>query len=116
MIKKFVCDQMCSQLGKWLRIAGYDTVIIETSMPDEKIFQMDLEEHRFLLTRDRVLKELDPQQKTIIYLRSENLDDWAFQLKDEAEVDWLFNPFSRCLQCNTLLEKTPRPSDDQHIP
>lgn len=116
-MKTFICDQMCSELGRWLRIAGYDTEIIQTSMLDQKIFEKAVKDQRLLLTRDKYFKQLDPEGKTAIYLRSENLDEWAEQLKEEVGVNWLFCPFSRCLQCNSVLKKTLQlPEEDKKIP
>jgi poly-gamma-glutamate capsule biosynthesis protein CapA/YwtB (metallophosphatase superfamily)/uncharacterized protein with PIN domain len=112
-MKKFLCDQMCAELGRWLRTAGYDTVIISASLQDQKIFQQAVEEKRLLLTRDKHFKELDPERKTVIYLRGEDLDGWAGQLLRDEGINWLFCPFSRCLQCNSLFEKIP-PPDDSH--
>lgn len=101
---KFLCDQMCADLGRWLRAAGYDTIIVDTPMDDRAIFKSAVEERRLLLTRDRFFKELDPEGKTVIYLRGEGLDSWAEQLKDRG-VSWLYRPFTRCLQCNSKFEK-----------
>ena len=101
---------MCSQLGRWLRSAGYDTVIVDTPLKDQEIFKKAIEEKRLLLTRDSYFKEIDPEGKTVIYLRGEALDDWAEQLREE-NVDWLFCPFTRCLQCNSLFEKNQAPVD-----
>lgn len=115
--KKFLCDQMCSNIGRWLRIAGYDTSIVEASTPDQEIFKRAVNENRLLLTRDKCLKELDLKGDTILYLKSSLLDDWAKKLKEEAGVDWLFCPFSRCLQCNSLLKKTlPSHEGNTQIP
>lgn len=71
---------MCLELGRWLRIAGYDTAIIDNSIEDRKIFEMAVEEERRLLTRDRYFTKLDPERKTVIYLKGESLDGWAEQL------------------------------------
>ena len=115
-VNKFLCDQMCSELGRWLRTAGYDTVIIDTPLTDQKIFQQAVKEKRLLLTRDRYFHGIDPQGKTVFYLRGETLDEWATQLKDKG-VDWLFCPFSRCLQCNSPFEKITSPAGSlEHIP
>ncbi len=108
---KFLCDHMCAELGKWLRIAGYDTVIIEGAMDDKKIFEKAVEENRCLITRDKYFLKLDPEQKTVIYLKEEGLSEWMEQLKEEKNVDWLYRPFSRCLKCNSLFEKTQPPDD-----
>jgi uncharacterized protein with PIN domain len=85
---------MCAELGRWLRTAGYDTIIINTPLQDREIFKRALEEKRLLLTRDKHFKDIDPERKTVIYLRGEALDGWAEQLKDQG-VDWLFCPFYR---------------------
>lgn len=36
-MRKFLCDQMCAELGRWLRAAGFDTAIIDTALEDQKI-------------------------------------------------------------------------------
>ena len=109
-MKKYLCDQMCGELARWLRAAGFDAATIEIPMSDQLIFKKAVEEDRCLLTRDKFFQQLDPEGKTVIYLKSENLDDWAERLKKEG-VDWLYHPFSRCLRCNRLLEKISYPSD-----
>lgn len=100
---RFLVDQMCAQVGRWLRASGYDTVIIETSLPDESIFQSASSEKRLLITRDRDFKKIDPEEKQIIYLLSDDMHEAAIQLKKRG-VDWLYRPFTRCLECNSLLE------------
>lgn len=115
--KKFLCDQMCSKVGHWLRIAGYDTAIVEASMSDQEILKKAVNEKRLLLTSDKCFKELDKKGDTIFYLKSSLIDEWAERLKVEAGVDWLFCPFSRCLHCNSLLKKAlPNHEDNTLIP
>jgi len=116
IMKRFFCDQMCSDLGLWLRIAGYDTEIIKVSMPDEKIFKKAVNEKRLLLTRDKGFKKLDPVGKTVVHLRNDSLDACAQQLKKAVGVDWLLCPFSRCLKCNSLLDEIPPPKEDEEMP
>jgi len=115
-MKRFLCDQMSSDLGHWLRIAGYDTEIVTVSMQDEKVFEKAVNEKRLLLTRDKYFKKLDPDGKSIVYLKSDSIDDCAQQLKKEAGVDWLFCPFSRCLKCNSLLKITTPSRENKEIP
>ncbi len=109
--KRFICDAMCSQLGRWLRIAGYDTIIIDTPIADKDIFQRAVQEDRLLLTRDQYFQKLDPSKKTVIYLKEDALDSQAQQLKEEIHLNWLYQPFSRCLECNHLLKKIKMPPD-----
>jgi len=107
-MKRFICDQMCGEIARWLRVAGYDTILIDTPLADRDIYRMAIEENRFLLTRDRHFQEIDPQGKTVIYFKSEDLDEWAFLLKGYG-INWLLDPFSRCIQCNTPFKKIPPP-------
>ena len=107
---------MCVELGRWLRAAGYDTAIVETDQTDPVIFAQAVQEKRHLLTRDHYFKEIDPAEKTAVYLKGEFLDAWAEQLKSELGVDWLLRPFSRCLDCNSLLEKTLSPPHNPKVP
>lgn len=105
---------MCSKMGRWLRAAGYDTLIVETPLKDLEIYQKAVAENCLLLTCDRDFNQLDPQGKTVLYLKGNTLDEWAAQLKNKG-IDWLFSPFSRCLQCNGLLEKVGKKSL-QYVP
>lgn len=108
-MQKFLCDEMCIELGRWLRIAGYDTVIVEKPLKDDLIFKWAIKEERLLLTRDHYFKNLDPEEKNIILLSSDDLDACADQLREEG-VDWLYSPFSRCLRCNVTFRQLS-PSD-----
>ncbi len=96
---------MCVHLGRWLRAAGYDVVFVEAPMDDREIFKKAVQENRLLLTRDRFFNELDPKGNTVIYLKGEEIDGWAEQLRSRG-IDWLFRPFTRCLECNSIFEKT----------
>ena len=52
---RFLCDEMLRGFGKWLRAAGYDTVIAEGGLPDRVIAVRCAAENRILLTRDQHL-------------------------------------------------------------
>ncbi len=102
---------MCCDLGRWLRTAGYDTAFAEPSESDRNIYEKALKEGRILLTRDRHFKEIDTEGKTVFFLNGETLDEWVEQLRG-AGIDWLYRPFSRCLKCNSILEKTTAKPDE----
>ena len=52
---RFLCDEMLRGLGRWLRAAGYDTVIAGGGIPDRALAARCAEEDRVLLTKDRQL-------------------------------------------------------------
>lgn len=112
---KFICDQMLARFGRWLRAAGYDTVIIEESLEDSEIFRQAVQENRLLITRDRGIQELDLDRQHVRWLQSNSTEECVRELSQQLPVNWLLKPFSRCLVCNGLLVETDNP-DMQQVP
>ena len=102
---KFLCDEMLQRLGRWLRTAGYDTKIISDGRDDYDILKLARKESRMLLTCDRALTEYRDAEKNVVLLETDSLDELAKQLSQKCQVNWLFQPFNRCLTCNTVLHK-----------
>lgn len=100
---RFLCDEMLKGLGRWLRVAGYDTRIANDGDKDRELIQQAMEEKRLFLTRDRKIMEIRHAKDVSLLLQSNSLADWAQELKQCISLDWLYNPFSRCLLCNTPL-------------
>lgn len=105
---KFLCDQMLSRIGRWLRAAGYDTEIIEDSISDSEILQKAEKEKRILLSRDkRFFEKISKSNPNVIWLESNKVEDCIKELSSKLSINWLLNPFSRCLVCNQELRKPP---------
>ena len=100
---KFLCDQMLIRVGRWLRAAGYDTVVIEKTMDDRDIFNKALAEDRILITRDRHFLQFGPGK--VIFLHSNGTEACIKELQSKLKINWLKAPFSRCLLCNTPLRE-----------
>lgn len=105
---RFLCDEMLMGLGRWLRIAGFDTAIAERGRRDRELVEQARAEERILLTRDRRLVEIRGASDRTLVLASEGIDAWASELVRCLSLDWNHDPLSRCARCNTLLE----PADD----
>ena len=103
---RFLCDEMLISLGKWLRIAGYDTAILDPKTSDQEILQLAIKENRFLITRDRHFLQMKDPEKLVLFLSSNSLDECAVELKQRVHLNWLYQPFTRCLQCNSSLIET----------
>lgn len=101
--ERFVCDEMLARLGRWLRAAGYDVVIAAAGEEDRAILQRAMAEQRHLLTRDRKLLEYRGAASVVTLLRANQLPGQLEELSDRFAIDWLCQPFSRCLECNSLL-------------
>ena len=100
---RFLCDEMLAGLARWLRAAGYDTLMCHSGATDRDILELALAEKRWLLTRDNKLSEIRNASQAVICLRSNSIDDCARELKQKLGIDWLMAPFTRCLECNCLL-------------
>lgn len=99
----FLCDEMLKRLGRWLRAAGYDTLIQEGPGRDRDMLRRARDQNRLLLTRDRKLLEFRLAPGTVIHLRANSLEDCIEELTQKLALDWHYRPFSRCLLCNTPL-------------
>lgn len=116
MLHKFLCDQMVSRIGKWLRASGYDTVIIHEPLKDRQILDMAIAENRLLITRDRHFLTMKRALPCLLYLASNDFNDCMQELIRLIEINWLLTPFSRCLNCNTLLEIPEAEAVNENVP
>lgn len=103
-VPRLICDEMLQRLGRWLRAAGYDTLIAEPGMRDRELMDSAHAEKRWLLTRDRKLMEFRHAAGHVILLHGNELDDNLSETGERLAINWLLAPFSRCLVCNTPIE------------
>ena len=103
----FLCDAMLARLGRWLRAAGYDTVIAGGGTDDHDLITRAAADGRVLLTRDRRLREIRGAAAHAAVLRSERLTELVAEITERFAVDWLAKPFSRCVVCNLPLSPAP---------
>lgn len=102
---RFLCDRMLVRLGKWLRAAGYDTVIAGPAEADDEILLRARGQARLLLTCDRRLKTEHARfDARVILLTSGAIDSAAMELTHRLGIDWHLAPFSRCLEDNAPLQ------------
>lgn len=113
---KFLCDEMLVGLGRWLRVAGYDTLFVHNGNKDEAILQEALSEGRLLLTRDSHFLTMKKRGNTVVYLEGNSLNSWAKELKEKLKLQWIYRPFSRCLVCNSLLEEADITVVNEQVP
>ena len=103
---RFLCDEMLQGVGRWLRTAGYDTLIAIPGSPDRELIEQARDEQRLLITRDRKMAEFKNAKQYVMVLQANMLTECVQELSDRLSVNWLYKPFSRCLLCNSLLIQT----------
>jgi uncharacterized protein len=105
---RFLCDEMLTGLGRWLRIAGYDTAIAARGCRDRDLVEQAHAEERILLTRDRRLVETRRANDRTVVLVCDGIDACAKELAQRLSLDWSLDPLSRCSVCNTRLDLADR--------
>jgi len=106
-LPRFFCDEMLHGLGRWLRAAGYDTVIVTGGLPDRAIVARCVKESRVLLTKDRGLASIATGDAQVVLLPGGGIDETAHALRIALDIDWQHAPFTRCIVDNRLLEAAP---------
>ena len=99
---KFLVDFNVGRLGRWLRIAGFDTLLVQ-GIDDNRIVRLALDENRVLLSKDREIfkRRIVASGKLKALLIKD--DDVKVQLGQVLTVLGLttqMRPFSRCIECN----------------
>ncbi len=108
----FFADHMLGRLSKWLRMMGFDVKYPKVDVSDTDIIALCEKEGRILLTRDHELYTRYPRS---ILIKSGNFKDQAVQFISS------FHPseeryFTRCPECNGVLDKLDNPSEYLKIP
>ena len=86
---RFVCDEMLKRLGHWLRVAGYDVLILPDGSDDRELIERARAERRLLLSSDRRLAEHKHAADRLVLLDCQGLDDCAAALGRQLPIDWL---------------------------
>lgn len=102
---RLLCDEMLARLGRWLRAAGYDTLIARPGSDDLRLLDMATADGRILLTRDRGLAAHAGGERRVVVLASDGVEAQAKELARRLAIDWLSRPFTRCVVDNAPLRE-----------
>ncbi|HEY2933197.1 MAG TPA: Mut7-C RNAse domain-containing protein [Acidobacteriota bacterium] len=114
---RFAADVMLGRLARWLRAAGLD-VSYDNSFSDDQLVQIFLREKRWIITRDRGLVKRRILQRAVL-LETDLIEDQLqeFFVKTRFVLDsHSLQPFSRCIECNLLLDSVPAHSVQAEVP
>lgn len=99
---RFLADRMVGRLGKWLRIVGYDTAYLPQLSP-QGLLREGRRQGRILLTRDtRLLREKDAPP--LLFIRDNHFREQLKQVIAAYHLTPMALIFSRCSECNQVLE------------
>ena len=97
---RFTAETTLGKLAKWLRILGFDTVYAANIFGEKLI---DAARGRILLTRTKQIRNMKIAKERIFITSDhpfEQLREVVLALSIEKGD---IRPFSRCIQCNTLI-------------
>jgi uncharacterized protein with PIN domain len=100
---RFLCDEMLGHLCRYLRAAGYDTLLANNGERDAELLRQCREEGRYFLTQDTLIAEHKAADGIALILPHAPLDRLAELVDARFHLDWLTHAFTRCLMDNTPL-------------
>jgi uncharacterized protein len=102
-VTRFVVDVHLGKLARHLRLLGFDT-LWQNDFDDDTIIALALAERRIILTRDRgILK--DGRVTHGYWPRATDPMRQIEEVVRALDLGSLVDPYSRCLECNGVLEE-----------
>jgi uncharacterized protein with PIN domain len=115
---KFVVDHNVGKLARWLRLMGYDARFFRGGS-DAELVAIALKEGRIIVTRDtRIMQRrlVTKGKLKALLIESDQPERQIRQLIDSLHLDWRFNPFSLCLECNQPLVERKKAELKELVP
>ena len=112
-VQKFAADRMLGKLAKWLRVMGQD-VIYGQHLSGYGLIRAACTENRLILTRDRGLKRKQPPD--FLFIESDHYREQLRQVIKACDLRPLHDAFTRCLECNLMLESRSKASVEKIVP
>lgn len=112
---KFIADRMLGRLAKWLRVFGFD-VYYQRDIDRASLIKIAKDENRVILTRARNFSELK-HIPTFLIIDDDYLEPQLKQFFSKyKDLDRSSNVFSRCVECNQLLEEVSKDQVADSVP
>lgn len=102
-LPRFLCDGMLGNLCRYLRAAGYDTLLENSGFPDRDLLHLCQKEGRHFVSQDRLVGAHKAAHGVALILPQGDLDQLAFILGSHFKLDWVSYAFTRCLIDNAPL-------------
>jgi uncharacterized protein with PIN domain len=111
---RFLLDVHVGRLAAYLRMAGFDA-LYGNQASDAELASIVAPEGRVLLTRDRYLLMRTAVDRGY-WIRSTEPKRQLLEVVQRFELAGSMRPFTRCLECNSILEEASRESVLERLP
>lgn len=106
---RFMLDVHLGKLAKYLRFAGFDTLIFP-NLTDREIVDIGARENRIILTRDIGLLK-HKKVKYGYWLRSQNPEKQFYEVASHFRIKRKdLHPWKRCSICNSIIKPVEKPA------
>jgi len=106
----FLVDDHLRRLARWMRSAGCDAAW-EASIADRELYRRSWVEKRTILTMKKSL-----WAPRLLRVRSHEIREQFRQVVEECGLDPYERAFSRCVECNVVLDVVPREEVGEAVP
>jgi len=111
---RFFADEHLARLGRYLRLAGFDTRI-EPGLDDRALVEASQAQGRVLLTRDRHLVEFLRPSRVFVPLATRPAEQFV-EVVRRLQLEALARPFTRCMVCNAPVAPVDRAALPPDLP
>ena len=102
---RFILDVHLGKLARYLRLLGFD-VLYRNDYEDHEIVRIATAEKRTILTRDKGLLKYDVVDRGH-WVRATKPEIQVREILRAFQLEKAARPFSRCLECNALVQHLP---------
>ena len=111
---RFVADTNLGKLARHLRMAGFDT-LWTNHWDDDEIVRIASRDRRTILTRDKgMLRRSDVDRG--YFVRATESEAQLAEVIRALQLEPRIEPFTRCRECNVLLEEVSRDDVIERLP
>jgi uncharacterized protein with PIN domain len=111
---RFVADGHLHKLARHLRLAGFDT-LCGIDWDDDRIVAIAAAERRTILTRDKAMLRRGDVNRGY-FVRDVHGDRQLAEVVAALQLERRIEPFTRCRECNTLLEEVTLGEVRERVP
>ena len=111
---KFIATMELGRLARWLRLLGYDCIFFDRAKKRDIVIE-SLREDRAILTRETRLSRFSGVR--MIHIESDFVEEQLAQVIKSLHLSIDRNGmFTRCIECNTPIERAEKESVVSKVP
>jgi len=111
---RFVADVHLGKLARHLRMAGFD-VLWGNDWDDDSIVERSNAGRRTILTRDKGMLRRSEVERGY-FVRATESEAQLAEVLAALQLESAVAPFTRCRECNSLLEDVPKEAIEDRLP